>query len=208
MGANPTFPINVLEPIVHINDNCLVLNSNWQATTFLKVSTCIATVMRDMGSFMDPETYMLLDMDEWMAQEVAETDDTRWIKTATGRILAPEVVVLKKYGARPPLKISFNRSNLWKRDENTCQYCGNALPSNRLQIEHVMPRSRGGATGWDNCVAACGPCNSRKADKTPREARMRLRKKPEAPDWKPGVRVPSGALPASWEPFLVKEGVA
>jgi hypothetical protein len=147
--------------------------------------------MRDMGSFMLGDgSYMLMGMEQWMSHDHEETEESRWIKTASGKILVPEVIVLKKYGERPPQKISFNRGNLWKRDE------------------FVMPRSRGGPTSWDNCVAACNNCNSRKADKTPREARMRLRKKPTTPDWKPGIRIPSGAVRQSWEPFLAKERVA
>ncbi len=161
--------------------------------------------MRDMGAFMvGDESYALLNMEEWMAYDHEVDDDARWIKAVRGRILVPEVIVLKKYGERPPQKISFNRSNLWKRDEFSCQYCGDRLPGNKLQIEHVMPRSRGGPTTWDNCVAACNACNSRKADKTPVEARMKLRKRPATPNWKPGIRIPSGAVRPSWVTFLEK----
>ena len=194
---------------MHINDPILVLNKNWQPTTFYKVQVAICTVMRDMGSFMALDTScLLMNMQQWLAQSAEELENPRWIKTASGQMLVPEIVVLKRYGERPPQKIGFNRSNLFKRDDHECQYCGDALPGNRLQIEHVLPRSRGGGTSWENCVAACNSCNSAKADKTPREARMRLRKTPTAPNWKPGVQVPQGAAPASWEPFLAKERVA
>ena len=192
-----------------LKEPCLCLNRHWQPVTFIPVRTAIENVMRDMGSFMIGDgSYMLMGMEEWMAHDHEVTEADRWIRTANQKILVPEVIVLKKYGERPPQKISFNRGNLWKRDEFSCQYCGDQLPSNKLQIEHVMPRSRGGPTSWDNCVAACNACNSRKADKTPVEARMRLRKKPATPDWKPGIRVPSGAVRQSWEPFLAKERVA
>jgi 5-methylcytosine-specific restriction endonuclease McrA len=89
---------------------------------------------------------------------------------------------------------------------HNCQYCGTGLPGSKLQVEHVLPRSKGGATTWENCVAACDDCNSRKADRTPREAGMKLRKKPTVPRWKPGLQIPQGAVRAAWEPFLTKVG--
>ena len=183
----------------------LCLNRNWQPITFIPIRTAIENVMRDMASILEPETYMLLTYAEWVAEERAVE---RRIKTARGFVPAPEVVVLKQYGERPPQRIGFNRPNLWKRDDHTCQYCGVQLPGSGLQIEHVVPRSRGGPTTWDNCVAACGDCNSRKADKTPSEARMTLRTKPAAPSWKPRLRLPRGVAMASWEPFLAKERIA
>jgi len=187
-----------------VDEPVLALNRTWQPVTFLPIRIAICTTMRDMASIMCPVSYYLMSLEEWM--ENAPTSD-RLIKTARQPIVAPEVIVFKRYGERPPRKISFNRPNLWRRDEYSCQYCGVALPGNKLQVEHVVPRSRGGVTSWENCVAACNNCNSRKRDRTPREARMRLRKKPQKPSWVPGMRVPRLRFP-SWEPFLSKEGVA
>jgi 5-methylcytosine-specific restriction endonuclease McrA len=181
------------------------LNRNWQPVTFLPVGVAITTVMRDMGSVLDPVNYVLMDMEEWIAS--APPSD-RMIKTASTPVPAPEVIVLKQYGERPPRGIKFSRPNLYRRDESTCQYCGDQLPHRKLTIEHILPRSRGGGTSWENCVAACSSCNSRKADKTPREAGMRLRSKPAAPRWSPGIPAPRGTVLASWEPFLAKERVA
>ena len=187
-----------------VDEPCLVLNSAWQVSGFLPIGVCIANVMRDMGRIMCPTSYYLMTLEEWI--ETGETD--RIIKTAGIGIPAPEVIVLKKYGERPPRRISFNRPNLYRRDEHTCQYCGDALPPAKLTIDHVLPRSKGGPTTWENCVAACQRCNADKADKTTKEARMRPRKKPAAPRWKPGLRLPRGVVRASWEPFLAKERVA
>ena len=187
-----------------LQEPALVLNRNWQAITFLPVKTCIVTVMRDMGAVIHPETYEPMDFDKWIEQDLS---GLRWIKTASRKIPAPELIVLKKYGERPPRKVGFNRPNLYRRDAFSCQYCGSALPGSKLQVEHVMPRSRGGPTTWENCVAACDDCNSRKRDRTPKEAGMRLRKDPRKPTWDPKIRVPRGIIRPSWEPFLIKEGV-
>ena len=146
-----------------------------------------------------PETFEPLSFEAWMERA---PEDSRLIKTSNRPVPAPDVVVLKQYGARPPMKVGFNRQNLFKRDDHECQYCGVGLPGSKLQIEHVLPRSRGGPTNWENCVAACDDCNSRKADKTPRQTGMGLRKKPAVPSWKPGLRIPRGAVRTAWQPFL------
>ncbi len=185
-----------------LQEPCLILNRNWQPITFLPVQTAIVNVMRDMASVLDVEDYLLLTFEEWVA---LGRDTGRHIRTPSREISAPEVIVLKKYGERPPRKVVFNRPNLGKRDAFTCQYCGLALSSDDLTIEHVLPRSRGGPTTWENCVSACEECNARKADRTPREAGMKLRSMPVRPTWQPRLRVPAGATRPSWVPFLEKE---
>jgi 5-methylcytosine-specific restriction endonuclease McrA len=184
-----------------LQDPCLVLNRNWQPITFMPVQSAIVTVLRDMASVLDVEDYLLLSFDDWV--ELAR-DTGRAIRTPSKTIAAPEVIVLKKYGERPPRRVVFNRPNLYKRDAFTCQYCGVALASHDLTIEHVLPRSRGGATSWENCVAACEDCNARKADRTPKEAGMKLRTVPARPEWSIRLRAPAVTRPA-WEPFLAKE---
>jgi 5-methylcytosine-specific restriction endonuclease McrA len=184
---------------VIVNEPCLVLNSNWQPTTFLPIGTAIATMMRDMACAIHTETFEPLSFEDWIERA---PEGCRMIKTSSMPIPAPDVIVLKKYGQRPPMKVGYNRQNLFRRDKHSCQYCGVSLPSSELQIEHVMPRSRGGPTTWENTVAACDDCNSRKADKTPSEAGMRLRKKPAAPSWKPTIRVPQGEVRPIWVQFL------
>lgn len=185
-----------------LDEPCLILNRNWAPITFLPVQTAVVTVMRDMASVLDVEDYLLLTFEEWI--ELGR-DTGRLIRTPSRAIAAPEVIVLKKYGERPPRKVTFNRPNLGKRDAFTCQYCGVALSANDLTVEHVLPRSRGGPTSWENCVAACEGCNARKADRTPREAGMKLRSKPVRPFWRPRLRPPSGRTRASWVSFLEKE---
>jgi 5-methylcytosine-specific restriction endonuclease McrA len=184
-----------------LQEPCLVLNRTWRAIGFLPVGTAVVTVMRDMASVLDPRTFQLLTFEEWIA---AEPDTERWIRTPSKRVPAPDVIVLKKYGERPPRKIAFNRPNLGRRDEWTCQYCGDTLGGD-LTVEHVLPRSRGGATSWENCVAACADCNARKADRTPSEAGMRLRARPITPRWTVRLELPRGTARPIWAPFLAKD---
>jgi 5-methylcytosine-specific restriction endonuclease McrA len=81
--------------------------------------------------------------------------------------------------------VSFSRRNIFKRGHYTCQYCGRQPGSEELTIDHVIPRAQGGESRWDYCVLACLTCNKRKADRTPEQAGMRLRKQPVQPTWNP-----------------------
>lgn len=186
-----------------VNQPCLVLNKAWQPIGFQPISVCIATLLREMGCVIHPETYEPLTFVEWMKRAPA---DSRMIPTANKDVPAPCAIVLSEYGKRPPMKIGFNRQNLFRRDQHSCQYCGVQLPGSKLQVEHVFPSSRGGPTTWENTVAACNKCNSTKADKTPAEAGMTLRSTPAAPSWKPGIRIPQGEVRPLWEKLL-KQGV-
>jgi len=177
----------------------LALNRGWQAVSFLPCRTVICTVMRDMGSILDPETYELLTLEAWSERSY---EGMRTITTTAGALMVPDVVVFKKYGERPPRRITFGRVNLARRDEYRCQYCGDTIGVKGTTVDHVMPRSRGGPLTWENTVAACRRCNGRKADRTPEEAGMPLRKRPAKPTWKPRLPVPQGSFRKAWEPFL------
>jgi 5-methylcytosine-specific restriction endonuclease McrA len=128
--------------------------------------------------------------------------------TVTGcdwEIAIPSVVVLLRYIRRFIARAAtFSRHNVYMRDRFTCQYCEQVFPGARdLTLDHVVPRSRGGSSSWDNVVTSCMPCNARKACHTPREAGMRLMRPPFAPRWLPRVprRLP-GRTPAEWQPYL------
>ncbi len=123
---------------------------------------------------------------------------------AIGRaILVPRVLVLTAYDRVPRRVVRFSRHNIFLRDRNTCQYCGRMLPSSELNLDHVVPRSQGGGTTWENIVCSCLPCNKRKGGKRPEEAGMRLLKTPGRPKGMPGagfaLRSP---VHKEWIPFL------
>lgn len=193
-----------------LDQPCLVLNRHWQPVIFWPVRSAIEGSMRGQASVLDVKHYLLYSFDEWMELEQDQLpENTQWIKTPSGQIPAPEVVVLKHYSERPPRKVGFSRLNLAKRDDFTCQYCGEKIDYDRTTVEHILPRSRGGPTTWENCVAACKDCNTRKRNLTPQEAKMPLRKVPTAPAFKLGLWVPNNeVIRPSWRPFLEKEAVA
>jgi len=117
----------------------------------------------------------------------------------------PSVIALKDYipSARRP---AFTRFNVFLRDSFECQYCGHPKPTPDLTFDHVIPRSRGGRTSWDNVVTACGPCNLRKANKLPRECQMQPRQVPRQPtSWElqeNGRSFPPNHLHESWRDYL------
>jgi 5-methylcytosine-specific restriction endonuclease McrA len=123
------------------------------------------------------------------------------IRTARLRLRVPEVVSLTRYDRLPSTAVMFSRRNVAKRDHYLCQYCGAQPGGDAITIDHVVPRSQGGASSWTNCVAACLACNARKADRTPERAEMRLRRRPARPEWKPFYAA-QGARVASWDRFL------
>lgn len=84
-------------------------------------------------------------------------------------------------------KVRFSRHNVFWRDSFVCQYCYLKHPASQLTIDHVLPQSRGGKTSWENVVSACSPCNTKKGNKLPHEANMKLIKKPVQPKWSPQI---------------------
>ena len=117
------------------------------------------------------------------------------------RLRVPEVIVLADYDRLPTAAVSFSRRNIFKRDHWACQYCGCQPGSEELTIDHVVPRSQGGTSTWENCVLACIGCNKRKADRTPHQAGMRLRKVPVRPTWKP-IYARDSVRIESWSKFI------
>jgi len=98
---------------------------------------------------------------------------------------APAVVRLLGVIRSGNQKVKFSRQNVLARDHWKCQYCGQQFRTSDLTFDHVLPRAQGGRTAWENIVSACGPCNTRKGARTPREARMKLLKAPYRPTWLP-----------------------
>ena len=160
----------------------LVLNRNWQAinivtpaAAFCQMSTDVATGLDvDGRDSMRPTTW-----EDWLELPIREGDNG--IGTARGEIRVPTVIVLARFARVPIKRPKFSARNLWKRDLGQCQYTGKALGPGEGNIDHVIPRSRGGKTTWENCVLADRHVNSVKGNRTPEEAGLKLRTKPVAP---------------------------
>ncbi len=136
--------------------------------------------------------------------EMLERQD-RDIHTAHDSYALPSVLRLMRRVRVPRKPVQFSRSNVYRRDNYTCQFCGESFSPGRLTFDHVMPRSRGGETSWVNIVTSCQECNRLKGDRTPTEAGMPLLKTPKEPRWSPfalGGAGTEGQHPHEWTPYL------
>jgi 5-methylcytosine-specific restriction endonuclease McrA len=126
-----------------------------------------------------------------------------WIRGVGFQLRAPRVIRLTECDRGPRQGLRFNRRNVFARDGNRCQYCGQGFPMSELSLDHVVPRSQGGLTTWENIVCACVACNVRKGGRTPQEARMNLIREPVKPKRSPLLSLKLGNPKyASWKSFV------
>jgi 5-methylcytosine-specific restriction endonuclease McrA len=181
----------------------LVLNRHWQAIDVKTPAEAFGMMATGSASGLDItlEGMRPVGWKEWLTLPVREHDLP--VRTVRGSVRAPTVLVLARFARMPRRRLSFSLRGLWERDGGICQYTGRQLQPGEGNIDHVVPRSRGGASNWENCVLACKRVNQRKGDRTPDEAGLQLLRAP----------VPPRELPASafirnthgirdWEAFL------
>ena len=189
----------------YLNQHVLVLNRLWQAVnicsarralTLLFEGRAHVVVNSEDGSF---RTFNFTQWHDFSQQEPHHES----IHTVSFRIRIPKVILLAIFDRMPKKEVKFTRHNIFERDRNTCQYCGAVFERKDLNLDHVIPRDRGGPTTWENIVCSCIVCNTRKANKTPSEVGMHLIRKPKRPKWRPFVQVNLGFQQhESWKHFL------
>jgi 5-methylcytosine-specific restriction endonuclease McrA len=180
----------------------LVLNRHWQPIHVTTVARSLILLWNDNARVVEAEEYRLLSWSDWAEREPIA--GAPCIRAARLRMRIPEVICLARYDRLPSTAVTFSRRNVARRDHHTCQYCGAQPGGESITIDHVIPRSQGGTSSWTNCVAACERCNARKADRTPEQAGLRLRRRPVRPEWKPFYAA-QGARIESWARFLAHE---
>ncbi len=182
----------------------LVLNNNYTPVTVTSVRRAFVMlycgVAKAVG--LNYETY---DFESW--QEISllkeRLDGKEVIRTVSKAIRIPRVILLVRYDRMPKRVVKFNRINIFRRDKNTCQYCGVEYDRSELTLDHVVPRSMGGKTEWENIVCCCSKCNVKKGGRTPEAAGMKLTAKPKKPRWNPLANLSVHTVRyREWEPFL------
>lgn len=177
----------------------LVLNRSWQPVHVATVARSLTMLWNESALVVDPDDFRLYSWADWARLAPREGDP--FIRTVSFRMRVPEVLTLTRHDRPRPNAVTFCRRNLFKRDHSACQYCGGRPGSQELTIDHIVPRAQGGLTTWENCVLACVSCNARKANRTPDQAGMKLRRAPVRPTWKPHYAA-STIRVASWSRFL------
>lgn len=185
--------------------SCLVLNRSWAPVGTVSLQRAICMLFsayadgEPKAKIIEHSSYQTYTWEDWSKLRPKATDDV--IKSGNLWFRVPEIILLTRYDKVPQPKVHFSRRNLFKRDRMTCQYCGSKPGSHELTIDHVLPRSKGGDTSWTNCVLACIDCNTKKGNKTPEQAGMKLRKKPKQPRAS-SVRFDMLKPVKSWQAFL------
>lgn len=183
----------------------LVLNRNWQAINVIPVADALCQMATGAATGLDVAglDYMTpVRWEEWLTLPVRPGD--RSIGTPRGAIRAPTVLVLARYDKVPLKRPRFSARAIRERDGCRCQYTGRLLGPGEGNIDHILPRSRGGRTTWTNCVLACREINTRKANRTPEEAGLKLLRRPEAPRAVPvTVLLRNTHGVPEWKPFLM-----
>jgi len=182
----------------------LKLNKSWAPIGIVSAFDAICKVANGKAKFLDSE-YNMYNLESWAQHwsdisDLTDNQKNRLVHTARMCFLIPEIIVLTEYNGFINQKVKMNRRNIYERDAYICQYCGKRFNSQDLNLDHVMPRSRGGKTTWKNIVTSCIECNNRKGNRTPNEAGMILLRKPVKPHWLTQGR--KFRFPKSWEDFL------
>jgi 5-methylcytosine-specific restriction endonuclease McrA len=168
----------------------LVLNRLWQAVNTCSVERAIALLYVGHAQvvYEDDGDFNTFSFSQWCDLSRQHQGDDL-LHTISMRIRIPRIIVLAFFDRLPKKEVKFTRNNLFERDKNTCQYCGKKFDRKDLNIDHVVPRQRGGLTTWTNVVCSCIPCNRRKGSRTPEEANMHLINVPRKPRWRPFVEI-------------------
>lgn len=183
-----------------LNSGVLVLNRAYFPVQVTSVRRAFCLLYSGLARAIN-EQYEMYDFKSWSELSVSAHDEAVGLVGRAIRI--PRVIVLVAYDRVPRRTVRFSRHNIFIRDRNRCQYCGRTFPRSELNLDHVVPRSRGGRTEWENIVCSCLACNKRKGGRLPSEAGMRLIGQPVRPRWSPEF---SFSLRTSvyreWLPFL------
>jgi len=188
----------------------------WMAVRVTDARRAFSLLFKDLAEAIrvDDGSYTTHDFESWTelsglrdsfmggVRGIA-SDHYEWVRTVRMHIAVPKVIRLMGYDRLPAQGVKLNRRNIFARDQNRCQFCGQRFPISELSLDHVVPRSQGGVSTWTNLVCCCVRCNARKGGRTPVQANMKLIRKPVQPRRNPVISLRLGSDKyASWRAFL------
>lgn len=183
----------------------LVLNRSFFAVQVIDWRRALSLVYLDHARVVDGD-YRTYSFDDWRELSTLVTKNpSGYVHTPSFKIAIPDVITLRHFDGLPKSEVKFTRRNIYEHYGYKCAYCGLKYNSSDLNLEHVLPRSRGGKTDWVNVVTSCIPCNLRKGNRLPAEANMKLLVKPSKPKWSGTAAIcfrPGFKVKASWQRFV------
>lgn len=192
-----------------LSASVLVLNRFFMALRVVNIRRAFVLLYKQLAEVVAVEdgSFATYDFHTWTElsqyKQAFEPERHEWIHTVRMNIAVPRVIRLMDFDKVPRHEVKFNRRNIFARDNNRCQYCGRRFPTSELSLDHVLPKSQGGHSSWQNIVCACVKCNVRKGGRTPHQAHMKLVRRPVKPKACPTLRLhASSPRYRSWQVFL------
>jgi len=183
-----------------LNTKVLVLNRSFLPVHITSVRRAFSLLYQGIACAVN-EQYRTFDFESWADLSVSVHDDSIGLVNRVVRV--PRVILLVAYDRLPRRQVRFSRFNIYGRDRSICQYCGKKFARSELNLDHVVPRSQGGLSRWENVVCSCHVCNRRKGGQTPEQAGIRLLRPPRRPEWTPFMlETFSLRRYKEWTPFL------
>ncbi len=183
----------------------LVLNKNFIPVSLTSWKKAIKLVYLERADVVDEE-YRTYSFNDWFElSQMIKEHPAGFIYTPRFKIAIPEIIALRFYDKIQFEEPQLTRRNIYEHYGYRCCYCGKKFPTERLNIDHIIPRSRGGKTEWNNIVTSCIDCNFKKANKTPQEAGMKLLIPPSKPQRRIRLALvlnPQIKIPSSWQKFI------
>jgi 5-methylcytosine-specific restriction endonuclease McrA len=180
----------------------LVLNKLWTAVHVVTLRKAISMVFAEKAIIIDPsEAFATYTWQDWAHLRAKGGEAT--INGVNKEFRIPEVILLADYDKLPKRQMKFSRRMIHKRDDFECQYCGAKPGPSELTIDHIVARSRGGLTTWQNCISCCIKCNQKKEHRTLEEAGMKLLRQPKKPEYS-WFKVEKKFVCKSWKHFIEK----
>ena len=188
-----------------LDHQVLVLNRLWQAINVCTERRAFTLICQGHAQVVNAEggnTFRTHDFASWRDFSSREPEP-EMVHTIAFKIRIPRIIVLLIFDRLPKKEVKFTRANIFERDKSTCQYCGRHFDKRDLNLDHVIPRDKGGLTTWENIVCSCIPCNTRKGNRLAYQVHMQLIRKPVRPKWRPFINITfDGQHHESWRHFV------
>jgi 5-methylcytosine-specific restriction endonuclease McrA len=192
-----------------LDSSVLVLNKHYAALRVVSARRAFCMLFKEIAEIISIEDSRFLSYDFESWRELSELraryerEEHEWVRCVRFELAVPRIVRLLFYDRLPRSEVKFTRRNIFARDRNHCQYCGGRFATSELSLDHVVPRSQGGLSAWDNVVCCCVRCNVRKGGRTPQQAGLSLVRPPKKPRRSPILTLRLGSEKyASWKQFL------